>query len=323
MFYKGKKALITGGAGFIGLNIIKRLLILGAEITTVDNIMSPEISNLFATSLSQVNLVVADIRDENKIERVVQGKDIIFNLAGKSGAADSNRAPLDDLDINCKGHLTILEACRHYNPRTTVLFPSSRLVYGKPSYLPVDENHPLAPDSIYAVHKLSAERYHLLYGALYGMKTTVLRISNPYGPMQFGSDRTYGIANQFIHSAVKNETITIFGDGNQHRDYLFIDDLVQAFLIAGMKQESRGKIYNIGNKDSVSLANLAQLAIDIVGSGRIAKVPWPAEYRTIETGNYQSDITRVSRELEWYPLTDLREGITRTAAFYRTRRQVS
>src|ERR1700690_4402616 len=159
-FYKGKKALVTGGLGFIGINIIKRLIGLGAEITAVDNFVSPELKKLLASVYSQLNIVVADIRDEDKVERVVKEQDIIFNMAGKSGAADSNKTPMNDLDVNCRGHLTVLEACRRYNPRVTIIFPSSRLVYGKPRYLPVDEVHPLAPDSIYAVHKLTVENYH-------------------------------------------------------------------------------------------------------------------------------------------------------------------
>jgi len=315
--YQGKKVLITGGLGFIGLNILKRLQKLGAIITAVDNFASPEIKKLLTHDDPLINLVVADIRDEDKIERVVRGQDIIFNLAGKSGAADSNKTPLNDLDVNCRGHLTILEACRRFNPLVTIVFPSSRLVYGKPRYLPVDENHPLAPDSIYAVHKLAVENYHLIYGKLYGLKATVLRISNPYGPLQIGNSKAYGIANKFIQSAVKGEAITLFGDGLQKRDYLYIDDLVQAFLITGMTEESRGKIYNIGDSRTTSLLELAQLALDISASGSIVKVPWPSEYRTIETGDYGTNIELAAKELQWRPLTDLRNGVTKTVEFYR------
>lgn len=316
-FYKGKKALVTGGLGFIGINIIKRLIDLGAEITAVDNFVSPELQKLLASVYSQLNIVVADIRDDDKVERVVREQDIIFNMAGKSGAADSNKTPMNDLDVNCRGHLTVLEACRRFNPRVTIIFPSSRLVYGKPRYLPVDEVHPLAPDSIYAVHKLTVENYHLIYSKLYGLKTTVLRISNPYGPMQIESARPYGIANKFIQSAVKGEQITIFGEGAQQRDYLYIDDLVKAFLMAGLKQDASGKVYNIGDAHTVSLLDLAHLAIEVAGRGEIVKVPWPVEYGAIETGDYQSNIDLAAKELEWRPATALKDGIIKTVEFYR------
>ncbi|WP_243688235.1 SDR family NAD(P)-dependent oxidoreductase [Geotalea toluenoxydans] len=250
-FYKRKKVLVTGGLGFIGLNTCSRLLELGAEVTVLDNFMPPADKMLDGVR-SRLKIAIADMRDEEKVERVVREQEVIFNLAGKSGAADSNKAPLNDLDINCRGHLTILESCRRFNPRVTIVFPSSRLVYGKPQYLPVDERHPLAPESIYAAHKLAVENYHLIYGRLYGIHATVLRISNPYGPLQAGDARAYGIANRFIQAAVRGEKITLFGQGEQCRDYLYIDDLVEALVKAGCTEAARGRIYNIGDSATVT-----------------------------------------------------------------------
>lgn len=316
-FYLGKKVLVTGGLGFIGLNISQRLLELGASVTVLDNFMPPDVSPPLAEFLSRIKVAIADIRDEDKVERVVRDQEIIFNLAGKSGAADSNKTPLNDLDINCRGHLTILEACRSFNPRATIIFPSSRLVYGKPRYLPVDESHPVLPESIYAAHKLTVENYHLIYGRLYGLKATVLRISNPYGPMQAGEVRSYGIANRFIQAAVSGKSITLFGEGEQRRDYLYIDDLVDAFLRAACVEVARGKIYNIGDKCGMSLSELAELAVAAAGRGEIVRVPWPEEYLAIETGDYRSDVTLAQRELGWSPATGISEGIARTVAFYR------
>lgn len=316
-FYKGKKVLVTGGLGFIGLNTCVRLLELGAEVTVLDNFMPPATDRMLNGVRDRLKIAIADIRDEDKVERVVREQQVVFNLAGKSGAADSNKAPMNDLDINCRGHLTILESCRRFNPTVSIVFPSSRLVYGKPRYLPVDESHPLAPESIYAAHKLTVENYHLIYGRLYGLKATVMRISNPYGPLQSGDARPYGIANRFIQAAVRGEKITLFGEGEQSRDYLFIDDLVDAFLQAGCTEAARGRVYNIGDREAVSLMELAQLAVSAAGRGEIVKVPWPEEYRVIETGDYRSDIDLAREELGWCPSTGLRDGIARTVDFYR------
>jgi UDP-glucose 4-epimerase len=315
-FYSGKRVLVTGGLGFIGLNISQRLLELGANVTVLDNFMPTDISKPLAEFIGNIKVAIADIRDEEKVERVVRDQEVIFNLAGKSGAADSNKTPLNDLDINCRGHLTVLEACRVFNPGVTIVFPSSRLVYGKPLYLPVDEKHPLAPESIYAVHKLAVENYHLIYSKLYGLKATVLRISNPYGPFQAGEGRAYGIANSFIQAAVSGRPITLFGDGSQRRDYLYIDDLVEALLRAASVPVSRGRIYNIGDGQGTSLLELAELALAVAGQGEIVRVHWPEEYRSIETGDYLSDISLAKNELGWSPSTDIREGIERTVVSY-------
>jgi nucleoside-diphosphate-sugar epimerase len=316
-FYRNKKVLVTGGLGFIGLNLSQRLLELGATVTVLDNFMPTVVSRQLVDLLGQIKVAIADIRDEEKVERVVRDQDVIFNLAGKSGAADSNKTPLNDLDINCRGHLTVLEACRRFNPGVAIIFPSSRLVYGKPQYLPVNEKHPLAPESIYASHKLVVENYHLIYGRLHGLKVTVLRISNPYGPYQAGEGRAYGIANSIIQAAVSGRPITLFGDGSQRRDYLYIDDLVAAMLRAARLPESRGRVYNIGDGQGTSLAELAGLALAAAGQGEIVRVPWPEDYRAIETGDYLSDITLARHELGWNPSTDISEGVARTVEFYR------
>lgn len=316
-FYRGKRVLVTGGLGFIGLNISQRLQELGADVTVLDNFMPTQISQRLTELLTHIKVAVADIRDEEKVARVVRDQEVIFNLAGKSGAADSNKTPLNDLDINCRGHLNVLEACRTFNPGVSIVFPSSRLVYGKPLSLPVNEKHPLDPESIYAAHKLAVENYHLIYGKLYGLKETVLRISNPYGPFQAGEGRAYGIANSFIQTAVAGRTITLFGDGSQRRDYLYIDDLIEALLLAASVPQSRDRIYNIGDGHGTSLLELAELALAAAGQGKIVHVPWPEEYRAIETGDYLSDISLARNELGWSPVTDIRKGIARTVEFYR------
>jgi UDP-glucose 4-epimerase len=315
-FFHGRKMLVTGGLGFIGLNLSQRLLDLGGEVTLLDNFVPSELTGVLDDRQGRLKTVVADIRDEDKVERVVRDQEIMFNLAGKSGAADSNKAPALDLDINCRGHLILLDACRRVNPTMTVIFPSSRLVYGKPHYLPVDEGHPLAPESIYAAHKLAAENYHLIYGRLYGLKSTVLRISNPYGPMQAGDARVYGIANTFIRNAAHGGIITLFGDGAQRRDFIYIDDLVDVFLKAAMSESARGKVYNVGDCRGVSLRELAELAVGIAGRGEIVHVPWPADYQSIESGDYVTNADFIKDQLGWAPSTSLEDGIKRTLSYY-------
>jgi UDP-glucose 4-epimerase len=315
-FYNGRRVLVTGGLGFIGLNLLQRLLELGADVTVLDNLLPHDRPRQLQDMLSNVRMVIADIRDEDQVGRLVKGQEVIYNLAGKSGAADSNKAPMNDLDINCRGQLTLLDACRRFNPQAAIVFPSSRLVYGKPRYLPVDELHPLAPASIYAAHKLAVENYHLIYGRLYGLKATVLRISNPYGPLQAGDERAYGIVNSFIKAAASGGVITIFGDGTQSRDYLYCADLVEAFLLAAFREEARGRIYNIGDSTMTSLKSLAEMAVAVAGRGTIRYVPWPEEYRAIETGDYLSDIRQARKELGWNPATALEDGIARTVAMY-------
>jgi UDP-glucose 4-epimerase len=315
-YYRGRKILVTGGLGFIGINLSQRLLDLGAEVTILDNFVSSDLTGLLSERQGTFKLLEADIRDEDKIERVVRDQAVIFNLAGKSGAADSNKAPLLDLDINCRGVLTLLEACRRVNPTVSIVFPSSRLVYGKPRYLPVDEGHPLEPESIYAANKLAAENYHLIYGRLYGPKSTVLRISNPYGPMQARDARIYGIANNIISKAARGVTITLFGDGSQKRDFIYIDDLVDAFLKAAASEAARDRIYNVGDSRSVSLRELADLSVGTAGRGDVVHVPWPADYQAIESGDYVTNFSLIRDQLGWHPATSLEAGIGKTLAYY-------
>lgn len=316
-YFRGRRVLVTGGLGFIGSNLCTRLLELESEITIIDRLIPHGSFDQGADSPPGMRVIVADIRDAEKIEKAVAGQEVIFNLAGISGASDSNQSPLKDLDINCRGNLILLEACRAVNPGVTIVFPSSRLVYGRPCHLPVSEEHPLAPESIYAVHKLTVENYLFMYARSFGMKATALRISNPYGPMQSAESQNYGIVNQFIQAAVNGTKIKIFGDGDQKRDYLYIEDLVNVLLRSAWSSNSRNKIYNIGSGEGRSLLEMAELAIAAAGSGEIERVPWPSEFQAVETGDYVSDVTRAWCELGWRPTIDISAGIHRTVASYR------
>jgi nucleoside-diphosphate-sugar epimerase len=314
--FHGKKVLVTGGFGFIGSNLCVRLLDLGADLTVMDRVAPAGQFHQIPASRSAMRILVADIRNLDAVQKAVAGQDVIFNLAGASGAAHSNKTPLKDIDVNCRGHLTLLEACRAVNSRVSMVFPSSRLVYGRPQQLPVNEEHPVAPESIYAVHKLAVENYLFLYARSFGLKATVLRISNPYGPFQSREFRSYGIANRFIQAAVAGEAITLFGNGKQQRDYLYIDDLVDVLLRCAWSNNSNCKIYNIGSGEGTRLSEMAKMAVAAVGKGKIERVPWPPDDQAIETGDYVSDIRRATTELGWRPAIGIREGIERTVAYY-------
>lgn len=315
--YRGRRVLVTGGAGFIGQNLVARLLTEGAEVTVFDYALSRELDELVRCRRGALNLRQGDIRDEAKVEDAVRGQQVIFDLAGKSGAADSNRAPLLDLDVNCRGHLTVLEAWRRVSPLAALVFPSSRLVYGKPQRLPVDEKHPLAPESFYAAHKLTVEGYLRIYSQLHGLRSAILRISNPYGPLQGCDARIYGVVNKFVQSAVRDEAITLFGDGSQRRDYLHIDDLVNALLAAGLRAAAPTLLVNIGGAEQLSLRELAARIVALAGTGRIEYVPWPEDYRQVETGDYLTDLALAAETLDWRPRIALDDGLRQTIEYYR------
>jgi len=315
----GKEILVTGGAGFLGQNLASELLRLGAEVTIYDYMIPEELRDSPYFKQGQLHLVPGDIRDEAKIEKVIRGKYGLFDLAGKSGAVDSNQSPQLDLDINCRGHLNILEACRRVNRNIKIVFPSSRLVYGRPLELPVSENHPLAPESIYAAHKIAVENYLRVYGQTAGLNSVILRITIPYGPLQIIDDRPYGVVNKFVQQAICDEEITLFGGGEQSRDFLFVDDLVNAFILAMQHADENARCINIGGEDVLSYKELAEMIVSLAGSGRVAEVPWPDEYRQVETGSFVADIELSEALLGWRPRFSVRDGLKKTVAFYQER----
>jgi UDP-glucose 4-epimerase len=310
-YFSHRKVLVTGGLGFLGQNLALRLLAFGANVTILDTSL-----NLPVFDAGAARIVRADIREEAELTHLIAGQEFIFNLAGKSGVVASNENPLEDLDINCRGHLSLLEACRKHNPEVRIIFPSTRLVYGKPLQLPVSENHSLAPESIYAANKLAGENYHMIYGRLYGLRVTVLRISNPYGPWQASRGRSYGIANIIIQKACRRDKITLFGDGGQLRDFLYVDDLSDVLLLSAISARAVGKVYNVGSETVASLSELAHLAVTAAGGGTIETIPWPEDYGKVETGDYRTDITLIKQDLNWSPRISLAEGVARTVCAY-------
>lgn len=312
-WYSGKRVLVTGGTGFIGVNLVQVLASAGADVTVFARNSGDRLPE-------SVRLVLSDIRDPAAVEACIREQMVIFHLAGQSGAVGSMEDPWTDLDVNCRGSLVLLEAVRIHNPSAKVVFPGSRLQFGRPLKVPVDEDHPMEPVCIYGVHRLAAEKYFLLYHKIYGLRTTVVRITNPFGPGQSRKRSAYGVVNWLIHQAIADQPLSIYGDGSQVRDYVFIEDVLVALLRVGATESSDGHVYNLGSGKGVRMVEMTRLIIEIAGAGRVQFVPWPVLAERIETGDFVADISRISNELDWRPEVPLEEGVARTVAAYRESR---
>lgn len=317
--YAGRRILVIGGLGFIGSNLVARLAGLDARVTAVTPDRRKHDGLALELEAAGVAVFEADIRDAEAMRMAVAAQDMVFNVSGQSGAVRSMEDPWTDLDVNLRGTLVLLEALRVVNPAARLLSAGSRLQYGRVEQLPVGEHTAIAPMCLHAVHKSTIEAYLGVYERLFGLRYTVARITNPYGPGQPASTTAYGVINQMIHRALAGGTLTIYGDGTQLRDYLYIDDLVDALLRLGEAHGAEGRIYNVGSGHGTSLVDLARLIIELAGDGRIAHVAWPELASRIETGDFIADVSRLEADLQWKPTVALAGGLARTIAFYRAR----
>jgi len=317
--FKDKKVLITGGAGFIGSTLAHHLVQYGANITIVDSMIPDYGGNLHNLDgiRNKIRINFSDVRDRYSMEYLISDQDYLFNLAGQVSHIDSMRDPFSDLEINAKSQLSILEACRLFNPAIRIVFASTRQIYGRAQYLPVDENHPLDPPDVNGINKLAGERYHTLYSKVYGLHCSVLRLTNVYGPRQLMKHDRQGFIGWFIRQIVRGERIEIFGTGEQKRDLVFVDDVVTALLLSARSKNASGKIYNLGGAEPISLRNLAELMIEINGSGQYKLVSFPEDRKKIDIGDFYSNYKKISEELGWNPKILLREGLMRTFDYYR------
>jgi nucleoside-diphosphate-sugar epimerase len=318
-FYSGKNILITGGLGFIGSTLAIRLVNLGANVTLVDSMIPDYGGNLFNIEpiKDKVRINFSDVRDPHSMEYLVKGQDYLFNLAGQISHIDSMNDPLTDLDINTRAQVFILEACRKFNRSIRIVFASTRQLYGKPQYLPVDERHPLNPIDVNGINNLAGERYHLLYHDVYDMSTVVLRLTNTYGPRQLLKHNRQGFIGVFVKQILQGEKLLIYGDGKQVRDMNYVDDVVDALLVAGIKEESYGQAYNLGGSEPISLHNLAKLLVELNGSGEFELMPFPAEKKRIDIGDYYGDYRKFSQMTGWQPKTSVRDGFAKMLAYYK------
>ena len=318
--YRGRSVLITGGLGFIGSNLAHRLAALkNVKIVILDALVPNQGGNYFNLSGVEADVTIyrGDMADEHVVNHLVSGVDYIFNLAGQPSHIDSFYHPLRDLDLNCRAHLTLLEACRKFNPHVKIVFTSTRQVYGRPVYLPADEQHRVAPVDINGIHKLTAENYHLLYQRTYGARAVCLRLTNTYGPRQLVCHNKQGFFGWFLRQALTGGVIELYGEGQQRRDLNYVDDVVEALLLAGASENAEGEIFNLGGDEPVTLAEVAERLISLSGKGSLIDVPFPREQQLIDIGNCWLSCTKIETALGWRPRTPLDAGLARTVEYFR------
>lgn len=316
--FRNKRVLITGGLGFIGSNLARRLVDLGAHVVVLDSLVPEYGGNPFNVKEieERIKINISDVRDEYSMDYLVQGQDYLFNLAGQTSHLDSMHDPFTDLEINARSQLFILEACRRRNPGIKVIFASTRQIYGIPRYLPVDEDHPLCPVDINGINKLAGELYHLLYHRVYGIRTSVLRLTNTIGPRMRIKDARQTFLGIWIRLILENKPFEVW-EGGQLRDFTYVDDAVDAFLMCALKDDANGRVYNLGGERVISLRGLAELLVELNGCGSFKIRPFPEDRKVIDVGDYYSDYTRIRVEIGWRPRVSLEEALKRTLEYYR------
>ncbi len=316
--YKNKNVLITGGLGFIGSNLARNLVKQQASVTIVDSLFPQYGGNIFNVDdiRHSININIGDVRDSQLMANLLKGQDYLFNLAGQTSHIDSMIDPQTDLAINANAQLSILEACRKVNPKIKIVFASTRQIYGKPDYLPVNEEHPIRPVDVNGINKLAGEWYHILYNNVYGIRSCALRLTNTYGSGMRIKDARQTFLGIWIRFLLEGKSIPIFGDGSQLRDFNYVDDCVNALLLVGIDDLANGKVYNLGSKEVISLKDLADKIINLGFNGKVELVNFPEDRKAIDIGDYYSDFSLISQELGWMPQVNLHDGLKKTIEYY-------
>ncbi len=316
--WTGRKVLVTGGLGFIGSNLARRLVELGADVVIVDSLVPEYGGNLFnVDGLDKALRVnISDIRDGYSLRYLAADREIIFNLAGQTSHLDSMHDPFTDLDINCTAQLRLLEVCRHHNPGVKIVFASTRQIYGKPAYLPVDEKHLLGPTDVNGINKMAGEWYHILYNNVYGVRACALRLTNTFGPRMRIKDARQTFLGVWVRMVLENKPFEVWG-GEQLRDFTYVEDCVEALLLAASTPAVDGKVFNLGGDGVISLADLAAAVVEASGSGTYQVREFPAERKRIDIGDYYADDQAFRSATGWRPQVPLTEGLRRTLDYYR------
>lgn len=313
------RVLVTGGLGFIGSNLSRRLVQLGARVTIVDSLIPHYGGNVrnVADFRNEVQVNITDVRDPHAMAHLVRDQDFLFNLAGQTSHLDSMEDPFTDLEINATAQLSILEACRKHNPNLRIVFASTRQVYGRPQYLPVDEAHPLQPVDVNGINKLSGERYHLLYSEVHGVRACALRLTNTIGPGMRVKDARQTFFGIWVRRILEGLPIQVFGDGEQLRDFNDVEDVVDALLAAASEEAAIGTVCNLGSDEHISLRKLASLLVDLVPGAHCDIVPFPPTLKKIDIGSYYGSFNRAREVLRWSPKVSLRDSVAKTLSYYR------
>jgi UDP-glucose 4-epimerase len=315
--FRGKRCVVTGGLGFIGSNVVHALHRAGAQVTVVDALVPTHGGDLRNVSaLADVQVVRARIDEIDVIGPAIRNAEVVFNLAGQVSHLASMDDPIADLDLNARSHLALLELLRFDNPGAVVVHSSTRQVYGRPRYLPVDEEHPTQPVDINGIAKLAGEQAHLLYARVHDMPITSLRLTNVYGPRQNLQRDGLGFLPVFVRKALQGEMIELYGDGQQLRDCLHVDDVVEGLLLAASTPSASGEVFNLGHPDAITLHDVAVTLIETTGRGSVQLVPWPADHERIDIGSFHGDFTKARNKLGWQPTIDFATGARSTVAFY-------
>lgn len=317
--FAGKNCLVTGGLGFIGSNLVLRLAEAGARVSVIDSLEPRHGGDVRNVETADPQIIIDDIANAAGHSKLLFDADFVFNLAGQVSHTDSMKDPVGDLDINARSQLAFLEALRHAGARARTVFASTRQVYGRPLYLPVDESHPVQPIDVNGISKLAAERFHQLYGETYGLPVSVLRLSNVYGPRQRLEGDHQGFLPVFVRHVRDGEPIVLFGDGSQERDCLYVDDAVNAMLAAATEPSAVGETLNIGHPEYMTLREIAETMLRVAGGGEIQSVPWPAGEECISIGSYRTDMSKAETMLGWKPDVSFEEGMERTLSHYQAR----
>lgn len=317
--FAGQRVLITGGMGFLGSNLAIELVNQGAEVTIVDAMIPGYGGNLFNIDpiKDRVTVNFSDIRDNNVMNYLVKDKDFVFHLAGQVDHILSLTDPFPDIDMNIKGTAVVMEACKHHNPDVKVIYTGTRGQYGTAISLPVNENAPTMPKGIYEISNLTAEKIIQVYHDVHGIQSVLLRLTNIYGPRAQMLHPRYGVVNWFVRLAVDDETIKVFGDGQIKRDFLYVEDTLQAILCSALCEDAYGEILNVGIDQPTNFVELAETLIQVAGTGRWEFAPFSAERKAQEPGDFYSDITKIRQRVGWEPKISLEEGLRQTVAFYR------
>lgn len=317
-FYRGLKVVVTGGLGFIGSNLARRLVELGADVSVVDSLLPNTGGNCanLKDLENRLRIQIVDLRNAEKIASLIRGQSVVFNLAGTVSHLDSMTDPLSDMGANVHGQIVLLEACRRYIPEARIVFASTRQIYGRPISCPVDESHPISPVDVNGINKDAAESYHSLYHQVYGMQTVSLRLTNTFGPRMRVKDARQTFLGIWIRRVLEDAVFEVWG-GDQKRDLTYVDDAVDAFLVAAACSDAQGCVFNIGGSPPVTLTALAKSLVTITGKGRFEIKEFPPERLRIDIGDYFANDQRFRQLTGWAASVTLEEGLARTVAYFR------